>query len=243
VPTPEGEAVTGWALELLASVERLDTGVRAFRGRASGAPLRIMASLTVAEYVLPRWLHAHRTAGGPPVELAVGNSVNVARAVAEGTAELGFVETPRRFPGLSTSVVGGDRLVVVVAAGHPWARRRQPLSADELAASPLLVRESGSGTRDAFEAAMSGSGCEPSTPLAVLASTTTLKAAATAGDGACVLSELTVAAEIADGRLVAVDVDGLDLTREFRAVWPAGRATDVVQRFVKLARRTGTSAP
>ena len=78
--------------------------------------------------------------------------------------------------------------------------------------------------------------------MATLASTTTLKAATMAGDGACVLSELAVAGELADGRLVAVHVIGLDLAREFRAVWPAGRAGDAAQRFVKLARRLGDRA-
>ncbi len=242
VPTTEGEAVAGWAHEVLAAVDRLASGVVALRASDTSGPLRIMASLTVAEYVLPDWLHAHRATGGAPVELAVGNSVAVARAVAEGAVQLGFVETPRRFPGLSTASVGGDRLTVVVAPGHPWARRRRPLTAAELAAAPLLVRETGSGTRDAFEAALAEVGFELATPLAVLASTTTLKAAAMAGDGACVLSELAVAGEIATGRLLAVPVAGLDLRREFRAVWSAGGAAADVQRFVRLARQAGRPA-
>ncbi|MCB0999548.1 MAG: hypothetical protein KDB40_09645 [Acidimicrobiales bacterium] len=215
--------------------------MHALRGRSAGAPLRITASLTVAEYVVPRWLHANRTAGGPPVELAVANSVAVVRSVVDGAAELGFVETPRRFAGVTTASVGGDRLVVVVGAGHPWSRRRSSLSPAELAATPLLCREAGSGTRDAFEAALARLELVPAAPLAVLASTTTLKAATTAGDGACVLSALAVAGELADGRLVEVPVHDFDLSREFRAVWPAGRASDAAQRFVKLARRVGVS--
>ncbi len=239
LPTAEGEAVAGWGHDVVAAIDRLASGAGALRARGERAPLRIMASLTIAEYVLPDWLHAHRGSGAAPVELAVGNSVAVARAVADGTVQLGFVETPRRFPGLSTTTVGGDRLTVVVAPEHPWARRRRPLTADELAAAPLLVREPGSGTRDAFESALAAIGHELAPPLAVLASTTTLKAAAMAGDGACVLSELAVAGELATGRLRAVEVTGLDLTREFRAVWagPAGRAPDEVQRFVRVARQ------
>lgn len=242
VPTPAGEAVHGWAGDLLAGVDRLGAGVQALRGRSAGAPLRIIASLTVAEYVVPRWLHANRAAGGPPVELAVANSVAVVRAVVDGAAELGFVETPRRFTGVSTAAVGGDRLVVVVGAGHPWGRRHSPLSPAELARTPLLCRESGSGTRDAYESALARHELVPAAPLAVLASTTTLKAATTAGDGACVLSALAVAGELADGRLVEVPVRDLDLSREFRAVWPAGRAGDAAQRFVQLARRHGVPA-
>jgi molybdate transport repressor ModE-like protein len=239
-PTPEGEAVAEWAREVLDAVAHMADGVAAMRGPASRHPLRIMASLTVAEYVMPMWLHAHRLAGGDPVELAVGNSVTVARAVTDGDARLGFVETPRRMIGLRTAVVGGDELTVVVAPTHPWARRRTPLTAAILAETPLLLREPGSGTRDAFEAALAA--VRPAVsdaqvqPLAVLASTTTLKSATAAGDGASVLSRLAVEGDIATGRLVAVPVAGLDLRREFRAVWRPSEQDAAVQRFVRLAR-------
>lgn len=239
-PTPEGEAVAEWAREVLEAVAHMADGVAAMRGPGDRHPLRIMASLTVAEYVMPMWLHAHRIAGGAPVELAVGNSNAVARAVTDGDVQLGFVETPRRMIGLRTAVVGGDELTVVVAPGHPWARRRGPLTAAVLAETPLLLREPGSGTRDAFEAALAavrpGGVSSSIEPLAVLASTTTLKSATASGDGASVLSRLAVESEIASGRLVSVPVRGLDLHREFRAVWRPSEHDAAVQRFVRLAR-------
>jgi DNA-binding transcriptional LysR family regulator len=239
-PTPEGEAVAEWARKLLDAVAHMADAVAAIRGPATRHPLRIMASLTVAEYVMPMWLHAHRMAGGSPVELAVGNSVAVATAVTEGDVQLGFVETPRRMIGLRTAVVGGDELTVVVAPGHPWAQRRSPLTPAILAETPLLMREPGSGTRDAFEAALSAArpgGVSTSIdPLAVLASTTTLKSATAAGDGATVLSRLAVESDIASGRLVAVPVRGMHLHREFRAVWRPSEHDEAVQGFVRLAR-------
>ena len=239
-PTPEGEAVAEWAREVLDAVAHMSAGVAAIRAPSTRHPLRIMASLTVAEYVMPMWLHAHRIAGGPPVELAVGNSVTVARAVTDGDAQLGFVETPRRLVGLRTAVVGGDELTVVVAPTHPWARRRGPLTAAILAETPLLLREPGSGTRDAFEAALAaalpGGMSNSIEPLAVLASTTILKSATAGGDGASVLSRLACESDIASGRLVAVPVKDLDLRREFRAVWRPSEHDAEVQRFVRLAR-------
>jgi molybdate transport repressor ModE-like protein len=237
IPTVQGEAVAGWGREVVRAVDRLATGVEALRDRGADDPLRIMASLTVAEYVLPACLHLHRRAGGQPVELAVANSAVVARAVLDGKVEMGFIESPWRFPGLSDLVVGGDRLVVVVAPGHPWAQRRRKLRPVDLAKTPLLVREVGSGTRDAFETALANAGFDMAPPLAVMGSTTALKAAAMAGDGPCVLSELAVADEIALGRLVEVPVDELEMDREFRAVWPVSGATPPVQQFVRLVKR------
>lgn len=235
-PTAEGEAVAVWAREVLAAVEHLDAGVTALRPPSGRHPLRIMASLTVAEYVLPSWLQAHRVNGGSPVELAVGNSVAVARAVLDGEVQLGFIETPRRFVGLRTASVGGDRLTVVVAPTHAWAKRRRPLGPAELAATPLFLREPGSGTREAFEAALEAVGLALAVPAAVLASTTTLKSATADGGGASVLSELAVAGELATGVLVAVPVAGLDLQRVFRSIWLPSSTNDDVRRFVRLAR-------
>lgn len=242
-PTPAGEAVSEWAREVLVAIAHLDDGVTAMRAPSAHDPLRIMASLTVAEYVMPVWLHAHRLAGGATVELAVGNSVAVIRAVIDGSAQLGFIETPRRIVGLRTTVVGGDSLTVVVAPGHPWARRRGPVGPDLLADTPLLLREPGSGTRDAFEAALAASGRVPTEPLAVLASTTTLKSASAAGDGPSVLSELAVASELEGGTLVSVPVEGLDLSRQFRAVWRQQANDANVQRFVKMARSISRRSP
>ncbi len=235
-PTEAGEAVAEWARGITDAVARLAEGVAALRGPDEHHPLRIMASLTVAEYVLPAWLHAHRVAGGPPVELAVGNSVAVARAVADGDVRVGFVETPRRFVGLRSTVVGGDRLAVVVAPSHPWASRRTPVTPAEIATAPLLLREAGSGTREAFEAALAAAGHHHVTPAAVLASTTTLKSAAAGGGGASVVSELAVVAELAARSLVSVSVDGLDLARDFRALWRPGNDDRDVQRFVRIAK-------
>src|SRR3546814_19460528 len=68
--------------------------------------------------------------------------------------DLGFVESPTVPKSLSSVTVARDSLVVVVHPDHPWARRRKPLTVAELAATPLLVREPGSGTRTTLDLAL-----------------------------------------------------------------------------------------
>ena len=63
--------------------------------------------------------------------------------------------------------------MVVVDPSHPWARRRKPLRANELAATPLIVRESGSGTRITLETTLSGH--EVASPLLELGSNSAVK--------------------------------------------------------------------
>ena len=90
--------------------------------------------------------------------------------------------------------------------------------AEELAVTPLILREEGSGTRQVLDTALGGL----ARPLIELSSTTAVKASAVGGAGPAVLSELAVGEELATRRLVCVPLDGVRLDRELRAVWPVG---------------------
>jgi len=223
VLTPEGKLVADWAAKVLGAGEELMRGVAALRERRR-ATLRIAASLTVAEYLMPRWLHDFQLAEGHvQVGLQVANSTEVIRMVGEDEVELGFVEGPDVPDTLTSRTVGTDRLAVVVAPEHPWSRRRRPLSAAELAATPLVVRETGSGTRDTLHRELDAADLELADPFLELGSTAAIKGTVATGDAPAVISAFAVDAELAAGRLVEVPVTGLDLTRQLRAVWPRGR--------------------
>ncbi|MBZ4320176.1 LysR family transcriptional regulator [Streptomyces huiliensis] len=220
--TPAGVLVTDWARRIVEAAEAFDAGAQALRTRRDSR-LRVAASMTIAEYLLPGWLIALRTQRpGTAVSLFAGNSAAVAARLLAGRADLGFVEGLEVPPGLDGAVIGHDRLVLVAAPGHPWARRRAPLARAELAAAPLILRESGSGTRQVLDAALAAED-GPAPPLLELASTTAVKAAVVSGAGPSVLSELAVGDELAARRLVEVPVAGLSLRRDLRAVWPLGQ--------------------
>jgi DNA-binding transcriptional LysR family regulator len=221
--TPHGELVAGWAQAAVDAAAALDAGVTSLRER-SDAVLRVAASMTVAEYLLPGWLTALHGRQHTRVMLTAGNSEEVASAVLGGSADIGFVEGPDLPPGLTARQAGQDTLTVVVAPGHPWARRRSGITAAELAVAPLVAREPASGTRRSLEEALRAqAGLERVPPQAELSSTTAIKSAVMAGIGPAVLSSLAVAPELAAGTLRAVRVSGLDLTRRLLAVWAEGR--------------------
>ncbi len=226
--TDAGALVAGWSGPVLAAADALGTAISSLRGQRDGR-LSVAASFTVAEYLLPGWLvalAAQQAAAGRPrtaVGLAVHNSVRVAAQVLSGGTELGFVEGPDLPAGLAVTTVATDELVVVVPAGHPWTRRR--VAAAELAATPLVTREVGSGTREAFERALAAvTPHGPATPALELSATTAIRSAVLAGAGPAVLSDLAVHDDLASGRLVRVPIDGLHLTRLLRAIWPDGPA-------------------
>ncbi|MGW2552796.1 LysR family transcriptional regulator [Streptomyces sp. NPDC001635] len=227
--TDAGALVTDWARRIVEAAEAFDAGAQALRGRRDSR-LRVAASMTIAEYLLPGWLIALR--GRRPdtaVSLLAGNSAAVVERLLADEADLGFVEGLSVPAGLDETVIAHDRLIVVTAPGHPWARRRRPLSAAELASTPLILREEGSGTRQVLDAALGGL----ARPLLELSSTTAVKASAVSGAGPAVLSELAVGEELAARRLVSVPVEDVRLDRDLRAVWrtghrPAGPGRDLL---------------
>ncbi|MDX3850462.1 LysR family transcriptional regulator [Streptomyces sp. AK02-01A] len=237
--TDAGTLVTDWARRVVEAAEVLDAGAQALRGRRDSR-LRVAASMTIAEYLLPGWLIALRR-GRPDtaVSLHAGNSAAVAERLLAHDADLGFVEGLSTPDGLDSAVIGHDRLLVVVAPGHPWARRRAPLDPSELAGTPLILREPGSGTRQVLDAGLAAYG-GLAEPLLELASTTALKAAVVSGAGPGVLSELAVGEELAARRLVRVAVEGIRLRRDLRAVWPTGaRPAGPARDLLSLTRHQG----
>ncbi|MFC5995176.1 LysR family transcriptional regulator [Pseudonocardia hispaniensis] len=238
--TPAGTLVCGWAQRILDEVGALLDGVSALR-QEQAANLRVAASMTIAEYLLPAWIgDLRRSAPELHVGLQVLNSARVCELARQGVIDIGFVESPRELTGLRSRLIGRDRLVLVVAPGHRWARRRRPVGPAELASTPVISREAGSGTRETAERAVAAAGATMAPPLLELGSSTAIRNAVAAGVGPALISEVAVAAELAAGSLVEVPTEGLDLGRSLRAVWSAStRASGPAAGLLARARRRG----
>lgn len=228
--TPSGTAMLTRGRDVLAASDALEREVAELRSVRQGR-VAVAASLSVAEYLVPGWLAA-RPADAAVVDLVVANSRDVTDAVLHGRADLGFIEGPGVDPGLHARSVGADELVVVVAPGHPWARRRSPATAAELAAAPLAVREAGSGTRAVLEEALAAAGHPLTGSPAQLGSTSAVKNVVRGGAAVAVLSRLTVADELARGDLRRVPVADVDLSRTLRLVWARGRRPSPAARVL-----------
>ncbi len=171
--------------------------------------LLVQASQTIASYWLPRHLVAfRRTYPGIAIALTVGNTAQVAAAVHDGVAELGFVEGAVDDPALDSRVVARDQLVIVVGPNHDWARSGDPVTPDRLPESDWVLREPGSGTRSVFEAALAGFGISPASLRVVLElpSNESVRAAVEAGLGATAISASAAAPSLETGLLHAVDL-------------------------------------
>jgi molybdate transport repressor ModE-like protein len=214
-----------------------------------GTRVRVAASLTIAEYLAPRWLatlarepRGPREGAAPDVELVVCNSAEVARRVLDDDVTLGFVESPDLVRGLRSTLVAEDELVAVVAPDHAWARRRA-LGFDELLRGGLVVREEGSGTRAGLERALGRVRRTLPAHLTQLGSTQAVRTAVLHAGAVAVLSRLAVEDDLARGALVALPVPDLDLVRPLRAVWKDGASLSAgARRLVAVAQGQRTAA-
>ena len=253
--TPAGVVVVEWVARLLEVAGEVDAGLASLRDDRR-TKLRVSASLTIAEQLLPGWLVALSTEAArhgnvpPEIVLQAMNSESVTAHVRDGGAELGFIEGPAAPRGLRSRSVGRDRLLIVVRPDHPWARRQAPLTPREVADTALVTREEGSGTRNVLDVALRaalGAGAVLRPPVLTFSTSSAVRAAVMAGAGPAVLSELAVRDDLSAGRLRTVGVEGLRLERTLRAIWsggssvPAGAARDLVSLAVRRRRDQRTS--
>src|SRR5699024_7528445 len=145
------------ARELLHAAEQLKARMASNQQAMQQVQLHVGASLTIADALLPRWLTAlQQTFPKVHIDVAADNSSAVIHAVRQGDLDLGFIETPYVPVGLNTAVIQDDELIVATAPWHPWAHSQRAISLEELAETPLVVREQGSGTRDGLDKLLRG---------------------------------------------------------------------------------------
>jgi DNA-binding transcriptional LysR family regulator len=214
-PTELGRTVYPAAKRALESLDSVAQLVELSRA-AGSMDLRLSASHTIGEFLLPDWLADFRRER-PEVhpQLEIVNSQGVIDAIREHRSEIGFIEGPDAPTGLQTLAVAHDEIVAVVAADHPWARRRA-VRIGELVKDSYLTREAASGTRAVATAALARAGVEL-IPALQAASAQSLKRAL-AGGGFTLISRLTIEVEERAGVLAGLPVRGLDLRRELRAI-------------------------
>jgi len=114
------------------------------------APLRLAASLTIGECLLPDLLADWKTAHpASPVHLMIGNTSEVIAAVAGFDVDIGFIEGRQTHPQLIVHAWRSDELVIIAGPAHPLARGIA--NTRQLGEATWALRERGSGTREAVE--------------------------------------------------------------------------------------------
>ena len=199
--------------ELLpAAIEVLDRVRDIEAGAGRRLDLRLCASLTVGNYMLPsliaRFSRRHPDAR---CHVAIGNTEHVVQSVVQFESDAGFIEGLARHADLAAIPWREDRLAIVAAPGHPLAGRR--VTQAMLAEARWVLREKGSGTRTVFEEAIKNRFELPHVPVE-LGGIGAVKRAVMAGAGLGCISLSAVEPELKTGQLRRVHAPWLDLRRQ-----------------------------
>jgi len=210
-----GRALLPQARALLDGAQGIEDQFGAGRGIAT--QLRVGASTTIGNYLLPALVASYMTSTpGTTIDLTIGNTSEVASAVARLEVDMGFIEGPCHEPEVLAQPWLEDEMVIVCAPSHPLVQRdpgvRVGLKA--LRQQRWLLREPGSGTREAVEHALLPHLHQWVQPMQ-LGSTEAIKQAAAQGLGLTCLSRCAVEDLLTLQRLTVVDTTLPRLSRRF----------------------------
>jgi len=199
--------------------------------------LKVGATLTIGNYLaVDLMAEFMREIPSAQVSLEVANTVAIARQVANFELDIGLIEGETQHPDLTVSHWRDDELVVFCAPSHPWAERGQ-LSDDDLLAAQWILRETGSGTRQAFDRAMHGLLSNQKITLE-LQHTEAILRAVEAGLGISCLSRIALQDSFARGTLVPLAVPQRDLSRAFYFILRRDKyLSEGIKKWLELCRR------
>ena len=244
--TPAGTMLLKYARK----IEQLETAALAGLSQLAGeqrGDLRIGASLTIAQYILPRVLGAFQQQH-PLVRpyVTTCNKEQVLEALVAREVSLGFIEGPPLRRDVRTEIFLEDEIVLIAPPAHEWSER-DFVEPEELKQERLLMRERGSGTRRVVEIALQKRGVKAKhLNLAMeFDSTEGIITAVEAGLGIGFASLWSISKELQVGSLRVVPIRGVRIMRPLSVAYPPGQEPQgITLAFLHFLRsRHGVMSP
>ena len=220
--TGDGMLLTAAGREVVALSERIEAAIRDCQGALdllagrSGGTVSI-AAVSTAKYFVPYMIAAF-SQRYPKIEvkLTIGNRDDIHQAMRGYNLDFAIMGRPPADIAVDVRQLGKNPHIIIAPRGH-WLEKDAGLNLNDLAHETFLTREPGSGTRMVMEALFQKSDLEPIIGME-MSSNETIKQAVMAGLGIALISAHTVASELNDGRLVALDVASLPVVRQWYAI-------------------------
>lgn len=232
--TSAGEVFLRHTEQILEAYRLLALDMNLQSGRVSGV-LRIGASTTIAQYVIPEVV-AKFIKRFPDIRLTVssGNSEQIEEALVAHRIDLGLVESNSRHAGLKYTPIAPDELVLVTSTRN---HIKESIPLEALRRLPLVLREAGSGTLEVIEKALLQCGIKISELhiLLQLGNTEGIKSfLANCPSAYAIISIAALTKELLANTLKVVEIEGLAIEREFAFVSAQGLQNDLVTKFTQF---------
>jgi LysR family transcriptional regulator, transcriptional activator of the cysJI operon len=222
--TPAGATLLKYAARIEKLEQEAQAAITPYSAVHQGE-IRIAASLTIAQYILPHLLGAFQQQH-PQVRPVVTtcNTEQVLEALVAHQVAIGFIEGPAMRRDVRTEVFLEDEIVLMVPPAHEWSERSF-VDPEELSHERFLLREHGSGTRRVVEAALQKGGVKLKHLNLVMQidSTEGIATAVEAGLGIGFASRWAISKQLHVGSLKVVPIRGIQIKRPLSFAHPLGQ--------------------
>ncbi len=219
--TPEGQILYGYAKRVIGLREDARDRIERLKNQESGH-VYVSASNIPATYILPRLLtDLSRAHPDMHVHMQMHDSEEALQIILNNQAEIGFIGKEISNRKITAKRLWKDQLALTVPGDHPLAKR-QVVTVEELAGTPLVIREPGSGTRHIIEDCLKkkfGTGLSHFNVVCEMGSSESVKEAVLAGLGVSIMSVFSIKRELEQGLLTAVEITGCQMERYFYLIY------------------------
>jgi DNA-binding transcriptional LysR family regulator len=238
-PTEAGDILMHYARRMLVLYKGLSEEIENLKENCENL-LLVGAGTAIGGYALPCSIYLFREKyPRVSIKLKVSNTQEVLSLLLDRRIQVGLVEGPvPDTPELASAVLAQDELVLIAPPRVPWLQG-ESVTLDELRQLPLILRESGSGTRKAVTDALGSKGLDLQNLNVImeLNSLDAIKASVEAGRGVSLMSRWAIRKELRTGALRAVRVEGLSFPCCYIALWrPDRNKTPLEKRFLRFLR-------
>ncbi|MFD2865173.1 LysR substrate-binding domain-containing protein [Mucilaginibacter antarcticus] len=233
--TPAGEIVHSYAAKIITAYSNLESELSQLSDISEGI-IHIGASTTVAQTVLPKIL-ALLKKNHPKINFTFvqGNTDFITQQVINETIDVAIVEGIKHNPQISYTPFLKDEIVLVTSSKTKLAKRGE-IKASELYDIPLVMREAGAGTLEVILEALRAAGIAPA-QLDIeieLESTIAIKQYLLYSEAASFLSVQSITNELKYQQLAIVDIEGLQILRDFQCIQLHGNTSKLISFFKRF---------
>jgi len=225
-PTEAGKELYVACRSMFETLSNLEMKISDMKGLKRGR-LR-MGVITTAKYLAPEMMgEFSQIYPGIDLSLKVTNRDSIIRRIRANEDDLYIMgQAPEGDIEVESFSFAPNPLVVMAPRNHPLVGKKN-ISLEEIAREPFIIREPGSGIRDAMFKAFDGIGMRPAVRME-LGNNEAIKHAIAGGLGLSVLSLHTLSLEGTDGPVAILDVEGFPILRDWYIVYPKGKELSLV---------------
>jgi len=234
VPTYAGEVYQGYVQRILNQYAESREAIQDILAMKCGS-IKLGASTTSGIYVLPDIVgQLVKLYPGIDVSIIIENTSQIAELIINNAVDFAFVEGSIHKKNIVIDEFCKDNLTMIVPSGHAWAKAGF-IDPKRLIEEKLIMRESGSGTREVFENVLNANQI-PYNVTFELGNTEAIKNAVAAGLGISCVSERCIVKELAAGTLEKVELSGIEIKRPFNLIYHQDKCmTERFNTFVEMA--------